>query len=86
MRPVTRQAMRCATVLRRGMKGDDVKAMQTRLIASGFSVGQDGADGDFGANTEAAVKALQKKAKIEVDGEFGPISDKALKEMSRPPA
>jgi hypothetical protein len=74
------------SVLRRGMKGDDVKAMQTRLIAAGFSVGQAGADGDFGVNTEAAVKALQKKAKIEVDGEFGPISHKALKEMSKPPA
>ena len=67
------------------MKGGDVKAMQTRLIAAGFSVGQAGADGDFGANTEAAVKAMQKKAKIEVDGEFGPISDKALMEM-KPPA
>jgi len=74
------------SVLRRGMKGDDVKAMQTRLIAAGFRVGKTGADGDFGANTEAAVKALQKKAKIEVDGEFGPISDKALREMSKPPA
>jgi hypothetical protein len=74
------------SVLLRGMKGDDVKAMQTRLIAAGFSVGKTGADGDFGANTEAAVKALQKKAKIEVDGEFGPISDKALRGMSKPPA
>jgi hypothetical protein len=72
-------------VLRRGMKGHDVKSMQIRLIAVGFSVGNTGADGDFGAKTEAAVKALQKKAKIEVDGEFGPISDKALMEMSKPP-
>ena len=35
-------------------------------------------DGEYGPNTEAAVKALQKDAGILVDGEFGPDSLKAL--------
>ena len=43
--------------LRRGDKGEDVKELQLKLLAHGYSVGPDGADGDFGRNTETAVKA-----------------------------
>ena len=35
-------------------------------------------DGEYGPNTEAAVRALQKDAGILVDGEFGPDSYAAL--------
>jgi len=38
------------------MEGAIVKALQTNLIALGYDCGPDGADGDFGPNTEAAVK------------------------------
>ncbi len=46
--------------LRRGDRGDKVRALQTLLGIN--------ADGIFGAGTEAAVKAYQKKAGIAADG------------------
>lgn len=45
--------------LEKGHKGEQVKAIQQLLIAKGFDCGPDGADGDFGANTEKAVKKYQ---------------------------
>ena len=45
--------------LRRGDKGPRVKALQQALIDRGFDVGPDGADGDYGQNTEAGVDAFQ---------------------------
>lgn len=62
--------------LKRGMSGQDVKEMQQRLNALGFSCGE--ADGEFGPNTEKGVKAFQTAAGIEVDGIFGPNSRSAL--------
>ena len=59
------------------MVGEDVKELQTRLNALGHNCGNP--DGNFGKNTEKGVKAFQKAAGIEVDGEFGPQSLKALK-------
>lgn len=71
------------SVLKKGSKGSDVRAMQKKLINCGFSCGPDGADGDFGAGTEKAVKTFQKYKSIEVDGEYGPISKKALSELEQ---
>lgn len=65
-------------VLRRGDTGAAVKDMQDGLIAKGYSCGPDGADGDFGANTEAALKSFQADHGLEVDGEYGPLSKAAL--------
>ena len=45
-----------ARMLRRGMSGADVRTLQAALIAYGCSCGAAGADGDFGAGTEAALK------------------------------
>lgn len=45
--------------LRRGSKGVFVQMAQTALIEKGYSCGKTGADGDFGAATEKAVKAFQ---------------------------
>lgn len=66
-------------LLKRGASGDDVEALQTRLNALGFDCGK--VDGDFGANTEKGVKDFQTAAEIEVDGEFGQESFKALLAM-----
>lgn len=52
-------------------KGSDVKDMQTKLIACGYTCGKSGADGDFGANTLSAVKAFQKDNGLTVDGLAG---------------
>ena len=64
--------------LRQGDKGAAVKAMQTMLIACGYSCGPCGADGSFGADTLAGLKAFQKAAGIDVDGIYGPKSRVAL--------
>ena len=58
-------------VLRRGMSGADVKTLQAALIAYGFSCGAAGADGDFGAGTERALKQFQTKYSLGTDGIAG---------------
>ena len=66
-------------ILRDGDYGADVIELQTRLKAVGYDPGE--IDGEFGPNTESAVKALQTAAGILVDGEFGPDSLAALVKM-----
>lgn len=66
-------------------EGPDVKEMQTRLIAAGFSCGPDGADGEFGDNTEKAVKAFQKARGLTVNGRYDAATRAAL-EGVQPPA
>ena len=55
-------------VLQRGMSGADVKTLQAALNANGFDCG---ADGDFGAGTEAALKKFQTKYSLGADGIAG---------------
>ena len=57
-------------LLKRGMSGEDVQRLQELLSEMEFSPGA--ADGVFGAQTEAAVKALQKYGGLTVDGIYGP--------------
>ena len=52
------------------MRGDDVTALQERLIQMGFNCGK--VDGVYGIKTEAAVKEFQKSVGILVDGKCGP--------------
>ena len=66
-------------ILSDGDYGADVIELQTRLKAVGYDPGE--IDGEFGPNTESAVKALQTAAGITVDGEFGPDSLAALVKM-----
>lgn len=65
-------------VLKNGMKGDDVKALQKALINLGYSCGKWGADGSFGSATESALKKFQKDHGLEADGSYGPETHKAL--------
>ena len=67
--------------LMKGDKGQDVKDMQTKLIACGYSCGTSGADGDFGSGTETALKKFQSDYGLGVDGKFGPASKKKLDEV-----
>jgi peptidoglycan hydrolase-like protein with peptidoglycan-binding domain len=59
-------------VLKKGAKGNEVRAMQTLLIGYGFSCGSSGADGSFGPATDKAVRAYQAARGIGVDGSCGP--------------
>lgn len=61
-------------VLRHGSRGLSVLAMQAVLIVRGFDCGPDGADGDFGDNTEKALKAFQEECLIDADGICGPVT------------
>lgn len=65
-------------ILKRGCKGNSVKAAQYLLIANGCSVGPDGADGDFGYNTHLGVLQFQAKKKLTQDGSIGPATWSAL--------
>lgn len=56
--------------LRSGDARVAVRGLQRRLIAAGF--GPDEIDGRFGPQTEAAVRALQERHELDVDGVAGP--------------
>ena len=58
-------------VLRKGSKGNSVKALQILLIGNGYSCGSAGADGDFGTSTHNAVMKFQSAKKIGADGIVG---------------
>lgn len=55
-----------------------VKDIQRALIARGYDLGKDGADGDAGPKTVAALRAFQKVAGLVPDGIAGPMTQKAL--------
>jgi len=56
--------------LSQGDSGNDVKSVQTRLIALGFLSGT--ADGQYGSGTAAAMKAFQQMNSLTADGEGNP--------------
>ncbi len=64
--------------LRKGRKGAGVKTMQQQLMTLGYKLPKYGADGDFGSETEAAVKAFQRAKRLVVDGIVGPRTWGAL--------
>ncbi|MBF2028744.1 MAG: peptidoglycan-binding protein [Oscillatoriales cyanobacterium C42_A2020_001] len=56
-------------ILRLGMKGPAVEGLQERLKSLGFLKGA--TDGVFGPETQAAVKAAQRRLSLEPDGVVG---------------
>ena len=64
--------------IRRGSKGQDVIDCQTMLHKLGYGLGVQGIDGDYGRNTEKAVKDFQSDHKLTVDGVCGPMTWDAL--------
>ena len=66
--------------LRRGDKGDAVKAMQLLLLKWDYDcLPKYGADGDFGSETEQAVKDFQEWAKLPITGIYDAATEAALK-------
>lgn len=58
-------------LIKRGSRGELVRAAQLLLIGRGFPCGTYGADGDFGSATEKAVKAFQDDRDLLQDGQIG---------------
>jgi peptidoglycan hydrolase-like protein with peptidoglycan-binding domain len=54
-----------------GDTGPGVEEIQTALLAHGFRVV---VDGDFGPQTDEAVRAFQKQSGIAQDGIVGPVT------------
>lgn len=70
--------------LKKGSTGTQVRKLQECLNYFGFK-GKDGkpltVDGEFGTNTEYALRAFQKKYKLSVDGIYGSKSKAKMKEL-----
>lgn len=64
--------------LRWGDTGEAVKKLQETLLNLGYKLPMYGADGDFGTETETAVKKFQAHNKLEEDGVVGPNTWAAL--------
>jgi N-acetylmuramoyl-L-alanine amidase len=60
--------------------GDDVLALQQRLLDLGFKVGK--LDGRFGHQTEQAVREFQRNVGVPADGTCGPATLKSLSRLA----
>lgn len=67
--------------LSKGDKGDAVKTMQTMLIAIGYSCGSYGADGDFGSDSDKALRKFQEDYGLTIDGKYGSNSKVKLESV-----
>lgn len=61
--------------IRRGDRGEDVRYLQQRLRAYGYTISADGA---FGPATESAVRSFQRSNGLTADGVVGPKTWQAL--------
>lgn len=64
--------------LRKGSKGEPVRALQALLILRGQKLATYGTDGDFGSETEIALRAYQKLKGLTADGICGSDEWKTL--------
>jgi N-acetylmuramoyl-L-alanine amidase len=62
------------------MAGDDVFALQRRLLELGFKVGR--VDGYFGPETASALREFQRNVGIPPDGTCGPVTLRALAQLA----
>ena len=68
--------------IRRGSRGKAVRALQSALANLSFPVGT--IDCDFGPKTDAAVRAFQRAAGVDVAGIVGPMTWTALLFFQKP--
>jgi N-acetylmuramoyl-L-alanine amidase len=61
--------------------GEDVRALQERLLEMGFNTGR--ADAIYGPNTARAVAQFQREVGLASDGSCGPQTMKALRRLGR---
>lgn len=69
--------------VKRGCKGGAVRRLQTWLLDLGYDLGAYGADGDFGAATDAAAKTFQRAQGLTCDGVVGRKTWAALETARR---
>jgi N-acetylmuramoyl-L-alanine amidase len=62
------------------MAGDDVFALQRRLLELGFKVGR--VDGYFGPETDAGLREFQRNVGVPADGTCGPFTLKMLAQLA----
>src|SRR5919206_234303 len=65
----------------RPMRGDDVTALQERLLELGYDAGR--ADGILGPETETGLRAFQRDYGLTADGTCGPATLRALRQLGR---
>ena len=65
-------------LLQKGCKGTDVTALQETLLKLGYALPKYGADGKYGAETQAAVTAFQAARGLTSDGIVGSVTLNAL--------
>ena len=70
--------------IRRGSKGKYVTLLQVKLKDLGYDLGKWGADGDFGAQTEKALKEYQSDNGLKADGICGPLTWEKLNGNPQP--
>jgi N-acetylmuramoyl-L-alanine amidase len=63
------------------LTGDDVRALQERLLEMGYDAGR--ADAVFGDRTAHALGQFQREVGLPSDGAFGPATMTALRRLSR---
>lgn len=73
------------TVLEKGSKGDDVKALQLRLIELHY-LADGSADGDYGNKTKTAIEKFQAAAKLSVTGTADELTQAMLYSEEAPEA
>lgn len=74
----TTKEVSAVPTIRKGDKGLAVKICQRMLLAAGCKLERYGVDGDYGAETVAAVKAFQTAHNLTIDGICGPLTWAAL--------
>lgn len=67
--PVAGSPTPASSLLKLGSTGPEVRKVQQRLRELGYDVGS--ADGDYGKQTEDAVKAFQARNNLQADGQVG---------------
>lgn len=60
------------------LKGNDVKVIQNILLCLDYNLGSDGADGEYGIKSRAAVMSFQSEHNLEPDGICGIKTYKSL--------
>ncbi len=72
---------RMLTLASKPYVGDDVAALQERLLELGFDAGR--VDGVFGTRTERALREFQREYGLVADGRCGMATLRALKQLGR---